>query len=167
MSYDNKAKVPLHRSKHGDHSTSSAVGAAIGAVDGTIIAGAIEYGMLGVTAGLPGIAAGVGIGGVIGAIAGKKLFEPSEEELYWRENYKNRHYVKKDASYETYGPAYRHGIAAYGKYKDRKFEDIEPELSSDWAKNIGDLKFPWDDARPAVWDAFDRLKNRENDNDKS
>ena len=169
MSYDNKAKVATHVGNHGDHPVGGAVGAVVGAAAGAAVVGAAQGAVLGTVAGLPGMAAGVAIGGVVGALAGKSVaqeFNPTTEDAYWSQNYKTRSYVEKDTDYDTYRPAYRHGIEAYGKYEGRKFDEIEPQLSKDWQEARSDSTLPWDKAKPATRDAYDRLTNRTNDNNK-
>lgn len=167
MAYDTKTKVATHEGKHGDHPVGGAVGAAVGAAAGAAAAGAAQCALVGTAAGLPGMAAGVAIGGVVGALAGKGLAQeinPTTEDVYWSENYQDRPYVEKDANYDAYGPAYRHGIDAYTKYEGRSFEEIEPKVSSDWEKAREDSTLPWDKAKPASRDAYERLQNRTNDN---
>jgi len=142
MSSYNKRETATHVGKHGDHPVGGAIGAAVGAAAGAAVAGAAQGAMLGTVAGLPGMAAGVAIGGVVGALVGK------------------------GAAQEINRPAYRHGIDAYGRYEGRKFDEIEPSLSEDWEATQGDLDLPWDKAKPAARDAYDRLHNRFNDNEK-
>lgn len=166
MAYDNKVKVATHVGKHGDHPLGGAVGAAVGAAAGGAAVAAAQGAALGSVAGLPGMAAGVAIGGVIGALAGKgaaQEINPTTEDIYWSENYKDRSYIEKDANYDSYGPAYRHGIDAYSRYEDSKFDDIEPTLRRDWEKARENSALSWDKARPAARDAYDRLRNRTND----
>ncbi len=167
MAYDTKTKIATHEGKHGDHPVGGAVGAAVGATAGAAAVGAAQGAVAGTVAGLPGMAAGVAIGGVVGALAGKGVAQevnPTTEDIYWSENYKTRPYVENDANYDAYGPAYRHGIDAYTKHQGHRFEDIEPKLSSDWEKVREDSTLPWDKARPAARDAYERLRNRTNDN---
>jgi len=176
MAYDKKLRVATHSGEHGDHPVGGALGAAVGAATAAAAVGAAQGAALGTAAGLPGMAVGVAVGSVIGALAGKGAAQElnpttgdiAAEDLYWQENYKTRYYVTKDASYDIYGPAYRHGIDAYSKYEGRNFDEIEPQLSKDWEfKNTGDLALPWDAAKPAVRDAYERLASRKtNDNDK-
>jgi hypothetical protein len=100
------------------------------------------------------------IGGVVGGLVGSEVAEdinPTAEEAYWKENYRNRPYVSKDSSFETYQPAYRSGIDAYSQNRDKRFADIEPQLSQDWEKRNSSLS--WEEAKPASQDAFDRLAN--------
>jgi phage tail tape-measure protein len=73
-----------------------AAGAAIGAVGGPI-----------------GAAVGAVVGAVAGGLAGKGVAEsvnPTEEDAYWRENYKGKDYVERDIDYDRdLAPAYRAG----------------------------------------------------------
>src|SRR4051812_29872935 len=113
MSYDNETKTLARPGKLGDHPIGGAVGAVIGAAEGAIVVGALEGAILGTVAGLPGMAAGVAIGGVVGALAGKEFAQlavPNAEEVYWRDNYKNRAYFDSVITYDNYAPAYRYGI---------------------------------------------------------
>jgi hypothetical protein len=166
MAYDNRAKVPTHVGERGDHPVGGAVGAAVGAAAGAAAVGAAQGAALGTVAGVPGMAAGVAIGGVVGALAGKGVAQeinPTTEDAYWSQNYKIRPYVEQGTTYDTYRPAYRHGIDAYSKYEGRKFEEIEPKLSKDWDDVRGDSKLPWSKAKFAAEDAYDRLYNHEDD----
>ena len=166
MAYDVKEKrVPTHVGEHGDHMIGGAVGAVLGAAAGAAAVGATQGAILGTVAGLPGMAAGVAIGGVIGALAGKGLAQeinPTTEDVYWSENYQSRTYVDEDQDYDYYGEAYRHGIDAYTKNEGRAFDEIEPQLSKDW-ESEPTRAIPWDKAKPASRDAYDRLYNRTND----
>lgn len=169
MSYSKKKTVTIHPGKHGDHPLGGAVGAAVGATAGAVAMGVAQGAALGTVAGVPGMAAGVAIGGVFGALVGKSAAQeinPTTEDIYWSQNYSTRGYVKKNETYDLYRPAYRHGVDAYSKYEGRKFDDIEPNLNQDWQTTQGDLALPWDKAKPAARDAYDRLKNRINDNEK-
>lgn len=162
MAYDNKAKIATHPGRHGDHPVGGAVGAAVGAAAGAAVAGAVQGAAMGTVAGVPGMIAGVAIGGVAGALAGKGIAQeinPTTEDAYWSENYKTRHYVDPDASYDAYGPAYRLGVDAYGSHPGRSFDEIEPKLSKEWeSKDTGTL--PWEKARNASRDAYERLSDR-------
>jgi hypothetical protein len=160
-------KIPTHQGKLGDHPVGGAVGAAVGAAAGAAAVGAAQGAALGTVAGAPGMAAGVAIGGVVGALAGKGVAQeinPTTEDAYWRESYTTRPYVESGASYDTYGPAYRHGIDAYTKYEGRDFNEVEPKLKDEW--DISGQSLPWHKARPAARDAYDRLSTRMNDNEK-
>src|SRR5689334_16296891 len=83
----------------GAHPVGTGVGAAGGGAAGAAIGTAL---------GGP-IGAGVGIvaGAVIGGLAGKgaaEAIDPTAEDAYWRENFKNRSYVDKNDDYNAYRP---------------------------------------------------------------
>ena len=166
------AKVPTHMGKYGDHPVGGAVGAVVGAAAGIAAVaaasgaavGAVNGATLGAVIGLPGMAAGVVFGGVVGALAGKGVAQeinPTTEDAYWSEAYSGRSYVQEGDSYDTYSPAYRHGIEAYHRYDNRPFDDIEPQLKNKWDVSGQDLS--WDKAKPAARDAYDRLRNKTSD----
>src|SRR5437764_15202417 len=91
----------------GSHPVATGVGAAAAGAAGAAIGSVV-----------PGV--GTAIGGVVGAVvgavggglAGKAVGEavdPTGTDDYWRENYKTRDYVKADADYNEYRPAYQCG----------------------------------------------------------
>ena len=171
MTYNNntssKTRVtPTHSGELGDHPVGGAVGAVVGAVAGAAAVGAAQGAAVGAMAGPAGLAAGVAIGGVIGALAGKgaaQIINPTTEDAYWSEHYTTRPYIEPNVTYDEYGPAYRHGIEAYGRFEGRRYEEIEPQLSKEWDKARGTSNLSWDKATPATRDAYDRLYNRTND----
>ncbi len=126
----------------------AASGGAAGAAIGTALGGPIGGGI------------GVVAGAVIGGLAGKGVAEgvdPTAEDAYWRENYRNRHYVDRNASYDVYRPAYRVGYEGYARYKGRKYEDVETDLQRDYERTAGQGSLAWDKARYATQDAWQRL----------
>ncbi len=147
----------------GSHPVGTGIGAAVGSLAG--LAGAAATGAaLGTAVGPIGTVAGAAIGGLIGGLAGSAAGEdvnPTVEHAYWNENYKNRPYAEQGKSYDTYKPAYDHGINAYSANEGRSFDEIEPQLSREW-KDSGNEAMSWDKAKPASRDAYDRLANRKN-----
>ena len=128
-----------------------AAGAAIGSVVpgvGTAIGGAV----------------GAVVGAVAGGLAGKAVAEavnPTEEDAYWRNNYRSRTYVQPGADYDQYQPAYRYGYTSYIRYQGRTWDDVEPELERDWSRTRGNRSdLDWGDARHATRDAWQRVKDR-------
>jgi hypothetical protein len=99
---------------------------------------------------------------VAGGLVGKGVAEaidPTAEEGYWRENYAKRPYVGKDASFDDYGPAYRHGIDSYGSSNGRTFEQSESDLKRNWESAKGSSRLSWDDARDASRDSWQRVSD--------
>ncbi len=134
------------------------VGTGLGAVAGGAAAGALA----GTVAGPVGTVAGAVAGAVAGGLAGNaiaKSIDPTAEEAYWRENYSSRPYIPQGASYDEYGPAYRYGVDAYGRYEGRSFEQAEPELMREWDRAKGTSKLTWDNAKHASRDAWQRLSD--------
>ena len=132
------------------------VGTGLGATIGAVVAGAAAGSVVGPV----GTIIGMAIGATLGGLAGKGLAEnmdPTAEDAYWRKEYRGRPYVETDASYDSYGPAYSYGVAAFGKYDGRSFDLIEPELAKDWDTMRGKSDISWDRARPAVKDAWQRM----------
>lgn len=137
----------------GAHPVGTGVGAATGAAAGAAVGTAV---------GGP-VGAGVGIvaGGILGGLAGKGAAEeidPTAEDAYWRENYRTRTYVEKGSDYDEYGPAFRAGYQAYGRHRGRRYEEIEPELQSDYERSVGQRGLGWEKARHAARDAWNRLE---------
>ncbi len=136
----------------GAHPAGVGVGGAGGAAAGAAIGGAVG--------GPPGALVGGAIGAVAGGLAGKGAAEavnPTVEDAYWRDNYKNRPYASAD-SYDRWKPAYEYGWNSYGKYKGKKFEQVEPDLRRDWEKTEYNKNLTWDKARQASSDAWHRVE---------
>jgi hypothetical protein len=132
------------------------VGTGLGAAAGGAAAGAA----IGTVAGPVGTVAGIAAGAIVGGLAGKGIAEkidPTVEDAYWRENYRSRGYVRPDASYETYEPAYRTGYEGYARHEGKRYEEVEPELQREYEVRCGEDGLCWEDARPATRDAWDRV----------
>lgn len=128
--------------------SAGAVGAAIGAVAGPV-----------------GSLAGAAIGAIVGGLAGKGVAEaidPTAEDAYWQENYRNRPYIESGTTYDEYQPAYRYGWESRVRHHDRKFEDVEHDLSRDWEKVKGKSRLSWEKAKHATRDAFHRFDTHRN-----
>jgi len=134
------------------------VGTGLGAAAGGAAAGALA----GTVAGPVGTVVGAVAGAVAGGLAGKaiaKSIDPTAEEAYWRQNYSSRPYITKGGTYDEYGPAYRYGVDAYGRYEGRSFEQAEPELMREWDRAKGTSKLTWENAKHAARDAWQRLSD--------
>jgi hypothetical protein len=132
------------------------IGVGVGATGGAAAGAAI-----GSMAGPVGTAVGAVVGGVAGGLAGKGAAEsvnPTVEDAYWRQNYSTRPYIDKGADYEAYRPAYRYGWESYDRHAGKSFDEVEPQLSSEWETRKGSLG--WSKARGAVRDAWERVDER-------
>lgn len=133
------------------------VGTGVGAAAGGVAAGAA----IGTVAGPVGTAVGA-VGAIVGGLAGRNIAEridPTAEDRYWRENYSSRPYVSAASSYDDYGSAYRYGLDSYGRYGDRSFDEVEPDLAAGWTGVRGDSRLEWSDARHATRDSWQRVKD--------
>ena len=134
------------------------VGTGLGAAAGGMAAGAAA----GTVVGPVGTVIGAAVGAVVGGLAGKGIAEkidPTLEEAYWREEYVNRPYVTKGATFDDYLPAYSYGLDGYKKYPGRKFDDIEADLSRDWQRAKGKSSLTWENAKHATKDAWQRTSD--------
>lgn len=147
----------------GSHPVGTGVGSAGGAA-----AGAVAGAAIGTVGGPVGQAVGAMIGGVAGAIGGAAAghavaenIDPTVERTYWSENYRSRPYYETGLTYEDdYDPAYTYGWEARARYRDRNFDDVEPELRSDWERTKARSRLSWEQAKAAVRDAWDRVSTR-------
>lgn len=135
------------------HPAGTGIGAASGAAAGAAM------GSLGgpVGAAIGGVSGAV-VGGLIGHGIGEAV-DPTEDD-YWRNAYADRPYARQDRTYEDYEPAYRLGYNAY----DARGADYDPELEADlqrsYMERAGDRALDWEEAGPAVRDAYERRAQR-------
>ncbi|KAB7768473.1 hypothetical protein CEK69_13605 [Xanthomonas sp. LMG 12462] len=154
---DNNDKAPdLNRDPISGTPGSHPVGVGIGGTAGGVAAGALAGTVFGPLGTLIGAAVGV----VAGAAAGKGVAEridPTGEDAYWREEYRNRDYAKADYDYDRdYAAAYGLGLQAREQYPSRTWDEHERELSHDWGTRRGDSRLEWDEARLAARDSWER-----------
>jgi uncharacterized protein (TIGR02284 family) len=124
-----------------------AAGAAIGSVGGPV-----------------GAVAGAAIGAIAGGLAGKGAAEavnPTDEDAFWADNYRNRPY-SKGARYDEYQPAYQYGWESFAFYlpSGKTWDEVEPELGRSWNARRGKSTLSWDRAREGTRDAWERLVAR-------
>lgn len=127
---------------------------------GTVAGGAVAGAAAGALGGPIGAAVGAVVGGVAGGLAGKGVAEavdPTAEDAYWRDKFNTRPYYQAGDKYDTYRPAYQFGRESYARH-DRAFEDVEPSLRTDWSKRPDVTVLPWEKAKPAVQDSFERAR---------
>ena len=84
-----------------------------------------------------------------------------EEDAYWTANYRNRPYASSNSQdYGYYRPGYRYGYEAAGRYKGRKWEDVESDLSRSWNGYEHRGTSTWEQMKGAVRDAWDRVTGK-------
>lgn len=159
-----KSTLELERDKTANRDSTSGplgahpVGTGLGAAAGGAAAGALA----GTMAGPVGTVVGAVAGAVAGGLAGNQIaksIDPTAEEAYWRQNYSSRPYVTSGATFDEYGPAYRYGVDAFGRYEGQSFDKAEPELMRDWDRSKGTSKLTWDNAKHAARDSWQRLSD--------
>jgi hypothetical protein len=136
----------------GSHPVGTGVGAASGGVAGAAA---------GMVAGPVGAVVGAAVGAIVGGLAGKGVAEsinPTAEDAYWREQYRNEPYFNKSLSYDEYAPAYRTGYEAYGRYRGKRFDDVQAELEREYNASRGKSSMNWTDAKRASRAAWDRVE---------
>ena len=71
---------------------------------------------------------------------------------HWQSNY-----ASGGGSYEDYDPAYRYGssMASHESYRGRPWNDVEPELRSNWESSYP--QSGWDKFKAAVREGWDRM----------
>jgi hypothetical protein len=135
------------------------LGATTGAIGGAI-AGAVAGLAAGPVGSLVGLVGGAVLGGALGASSDTgPVIDIAAQEKYWCENFESRPYVPDGASFDDYGPAYRYGIQRYVRSdRPREWGEVEPEMAAGWASAKGESRLSWDEAAPAVRDAWERLR---------
>jgi hypothetical protein len=139
----------------GSHPVGTAAGATSGGVAGAVI---------GTAAGGPvGAAVGAAVGAVAGGLAGHAAGEainPSVEDIYWRQAHIREPYYRKEFTYQDYGPAYRVGYLGADRYRgrNRRFDDVEPELREEYERIKDKSRFAWEEAKVAARAAWDRVE---------
>jgi hypothetical protein len=138
-----KRRHPESRSDHrraGSHPVGTGVGAAGGAATGAAI---------GAAGGPAGALAGAAVGAVVGGLAGKgvaEMIDPTVEEAYWRDNFASRPYAS-GSTFDDYARRTRYGWETYPQFAGVPFEEVEPQLRSQWAYRRGDSDLDWDRAK--------------------
>lgn len=133
----------------------------VGTGVGTALGGAAAGAAAGAVGGPVGAVVGAVVGGVAGGLAGKSVAEaidPTAEEAYWQEHYRERPYYSNGLGFEDYRPAYRQSVEARRSGTYRSFDEAESDLGTAWEKTRGKSKLGWDKAKIAARDAWDRLE---------
>lgn len=144
----------------GSHPVGTGIGAASGAATGAAL-GALGGPIGAIIGGIAGAVTGGAVGKGIG-----EWVDPTAEEAYWRDAYRDRDYVRDGAEYDEYHPAYRYGYSAYGqeKLRGRRYDDVRSNLEQSWNDNRGESSMEWESAEPAVRDAYERAYDRDQQN---
>jgi hypothetical protein len=129
----------------------------IAAAAGAVLAGAATGAVVGTAAGPIGAVIGAAVGAVAGGLGGDAIassLEQAHDADYWRENYTRRPYFQAGDSFDDFGPAYEYGTSWRERHAGRSFDDVEPELATQWERARGSSRLGWDRARHAARDAW-------------
>jgi hypothetical protein len=151
----------LITSAPGSHPVGTGIGAAAGGAGAAAAGAAIGAAVSGPAAPIGGVVGAV-VGAVVGGYAGKAAAEavdPTAEDAYWRENYRNRPYYDKNSTYEDYSSAYRYGVTSSQQYPGKRFDDVSSDLERGWEKTKGTSRLGWEKAKNATRDAWDRVES--------
>jgi len=133
------------------------IGVGVGAAAGGMAVGAA----VGVVAGPLGMAVGAALGAIAGGLVGKsagELVDPTVDGAYWAQSWHARPYVKPEATYDDYAPAYVYGVDQFKRYGDRAFDDMAVDLGAGWESVRGSSRLNWEEASHATRDAWERAR---------
>lgn len=152
----------------GAHPVGTGVGATVGGVAGIAggVAASAATGLAtGTVMGGPvGAVVGLVAGAVVGGLAGKAIGEqidPTIEEAYWRDQHSKQPYYQDGEDFEIYRPAYRAGYEGRGRFANRAFDEVEPDLQRDYEANRGTSTLDWPKAKQATLSAWERASRRD------
>ena len=131
------------------------LGAGAGAVFGGLFGAA-----LGTAAGPIGAVIGAAAGAVMGGLVGKstaEAFNPTAEELFWKETYIREPYYVQGRGFEYYAPGFRAGWQGRVRRDGRSFDQAEAELLAEYVLSKSELDPDWEEVRPAARAAWDRV----------
>jgi hypothetical protein len=103
---------------------------------------------------------GAAVGAVAGGLAGKsaaEAFNPTAEELFWKETYLRQPFYAKGRSYEYYAPGFRAGWEGRVRHSGLSFEEAEAELRANYDRGKSELDPAWPDVKPAARAAWNRV----------
>jgi hypothetical protein len=158
VSPQKKVDLPPRGDRNADPITNAAGSHPIETGIGAAVAGAASGMAAGAVAGPVAAAVGAAAGAIAGGYAGKgigEMIDPTTEDNWLRDNFKQRPYVEDGDNYEDYHPAYRYGALTESKYGDAGIDLMDRQLQTEWEANR-ENKMPWKKAKWAVKDAYDR-----------
>ncbi len=80
------------------------------------------------------------------------------EDRFWQNAYSTQSYYMGSRTYDHYGPAYRLGIAyRLGPGGHRTWKQCKRDLEPLWGRRKAFSSLSWEQARDAVWSAWNRI----------
>lgn len=87
----------------------------------------------------------------------------TDEERWWRDNYRTRPYVDANRSFDEYRPAYRYGYESARRLGSRNWDEAEPELRAGWDRYEERGQSTWEDVKDSVRDIWHRMTGKDED----
>jgi hypothetical protein len=87
------------------------------------------------------------------------IINPTVEDAHWRHAFKAEPYYVPGFGYDEYSPAFRVGYTGPLR-RAGNFGALEGALEEDWRRVKGRSRLTWEQARPAVRAAWDRVCDR-------
>lgn len=88
-----------------------------------------------------------------------KMTGDDDQDDYYR-NHWSSNYASTGSSYDDYAPAYRYGTEMHrnSRFQNRRWDEVEPELRSDWDTRYGSSGgSTWEKMKAAVRHGWDRM----------
>ena len=100
--------------------------------------------------------------GMTGSSTGTGTFtgDWNQDQLWWRDNFRNRPYVSADRRFEDYEPGYRFGYESANRYRGKNWNDVETNLRTDWDRFEGRGSSTWENIKDSVRDAWDSVTGK-------
>ena len=92
--------------------------------------------------------------------AGKFSGNWTDDRTWWQNNFNTRPYASADRTFQDYEPAYRFGYQSLSRYHGRRWDQVEPNLRSDWEHFDGRGESTWESVKDAVRDAWDNITGK-------
>lgn len=77
----------------------------------------------------------------------------AEQDAFWERSFAGRDYTHTERGYDYYRPAYQRGWEWAARHTG-DFQSVEARFREEWSEEETGLS--WDEARPAVRDAYER-----------
>ena len=90
-----------------------------------------------------------------------KALDWTDDDNYWRTNYKARPYAGQ-RTYDDFRPGYQYGYESAQQFRGRDWNDVENDLEAGWSKWEHRGKSAWQDVKEAVRDAWARVTGHDN-----
>jgi hypothetical protein len=100
------------------------------------------------------------IGTTPGTSTGMFTGDWTRDRSWWQDNFRNRPYVSADRGFDYYEPGYRFGYESANRYRGKTFNEIEPNLRTDWDRFENKGQSTWENMKDAVRDAWDNLTGK-------